>query len=332
MAAIAFTKPKVTPEDVTLSLLTGAGLSFLMVWDLYPCLGDGQEYKDLVIGALTWVDYDKDREWKALNLLFAGFIIFSMAMLMLFHHLRKRDVSATWVGAVQQLFRLAWLPAVFWFGTALMRPDMPFLLLNVSGLLVLLFAFIALAFARNPETVSAGDVMDAGLSSVLILMLGVFSAVALIVAVTQFSIPLRILLLNKGSGAIVFAAVLAATGFICWNTARAGSLPHLKRRFHQSLLLLQIALPLLLFILVSQYGFYQGRMIRLYQSTGLIFTVCVLVLFSWHRLYRRYQHWLQTERSGRLPSYRDTLSPASLYPIAVYTGCFFFSWLLFPLP
>ncbi|WP_020564246.1 hypothetical protein [Methylosarcina fibrata] len=329
MTAIAFTKPKVTPEDVTLSLLTGAGLSFLMVWDLYPCLSDGQEYKDLVIGALTWVDYDKDREWKALNLLFAGFVIFSMGMLMLFHHLRKKDVSATWIGAVQQLFRLAWLPAVFWLGTALMRPDMPFLLLNVSGFLVLLFAFIALAFARNPETVSAGDVAEAGLSSVLILMLGVFSVVAVIVAVTQFSIPLRLLLLNKGSGAIILAAVLAAIGFICWNTVRAGSLPRLKRGFHRSLLLLQITPPLLLFVLVSQYGFYQGSMIRLYQSSGLIFTVCVLVLFSWHRLYRHYQRWLQAERSGQLLSYRDMLSPASLYPIAVYTGCFFFSWATF---
>lgn len=326
MSAIAFTQTRITKEDLTLSLLTGAGLSFLMTWNIYPYLSDGQEYEDLVIGSLIWFDYDKDQEWKALNSLFAGFVFFSLAMTGLFHHLRTIDSSGNWISAVRQLFWLTWLPAVFWFGTALMRPDMPFFLLNLSGILVLFFAFMALILARKPTDVSSDDVMAIGLSSVLVLILTVFSVLAVTVVVAQFSMPARTFLLNNGNMPLPVAAIASAIAFIFWNLWHSESLPRMKMRLNLGLLLLQVALPLLLFVVVSQHYFYQGRMVRMYQSTALIGIVCVLMLFSWHKLYLRYQAAVQANnRKSTLP-YTDMLSPASLYSIAVYIGWVFFSW------
>jgi hypothetical protein len=324
MSGIAFTQTRITKEDLTLSLLTGAGLSFLMAWNIYPYLSDGQEYKDLVTGSLIWFDYDKDQEWKALNMLFAGFIFFSMGMIALFHYLRTRD-AGQWISAVHRLFWLAWLPAVFWFGTALMRPNMPFFLLNLSGIWVLLFVYITMAFARKSEEVTSGDVIEAGFCSVLVLVFGVFSILAVTTVVAQFSMPLRTLLLNKGSGDLVSAGSVLAIGFICWNLSFSKSLLQIKKRFHRGLLLLQIALPFLLFVEVSQYYFYQNSMIRMYQSTGLIILACALVLFSWYKLYRRYQRAVQAESAKEALTHIDLLSPASLYPIAIFVGGSFFS-------
>jgi hypothetical protein len=329
MSALASIKAGITEKDITLALLTGAGLSFLTIWNLYPYLGNGQEYKDLVVGALIWSDYDKDQEWKALNFLFAGFVFFSLAMAALFHTLRTRDIDGKRISAVQQLLWFAWLPAVFWFGTALMRPHMPVYWLNLSGILILLFVLLSLRMASHPHKVSPDDLTDAGFSMILLLLLGFFAVLAVIVVASQYSLPLRTLLLNKGSEDVVIAGIASVLGFIFWNLFFIRSLPSMKRRFHQALLLLQIPQPLLLFVTASQHYFYQGSMVRMYHSTALGCVLVALVLFSWYRLYRRYRTELQAKRAGGSSSYIDLLSPACLYPIAVYIGWVFFSWKTF---
>lgn len=320
-------KIRLTREDMSLSVFTAVGLSFILVWILFPhILKSGQVYKDLVVGALSWSDYDKDQEWKALNLFFACTVFFSVATGALFHSLRSQAFAGSWIDAMRELFWLAWIPAVYWLGTAFMRPDSVVFPLKLSGILILLLVALSWILVRRRQTtLSSGDVRDAGLSSILLLVLAAFSVLAMVVFASQFSTAFRASLNYKKVRLIVAGAMVLTSGFIVWNAAFAESFQAMKVRFHKALLLSQTALPLLLFSFVSQFYTYQNHIIRMHKSLPLVFVASILVLYSWFKLAQRYTRLVKAADDEKV-SYREILSPASLFSIAVYIGLVFFSW------
>lgn len=317
MSSLRLSKIRLTQEDLTLSILSGVGLAFIIVWNIYPYIGSGQEYKDLVVGNLIWSDYDKDKEWHALNLLIIGSVVFSLCISILFQHLRGKDISVDYIKATHQLFYIAWLPAIFWLGAALMRPNISPFIMSTSGVFLILIALIVLGLSRYKEKPAYKDVMDVGFSSILILGLSAFSILAIAVTIGKISIDSRDILL-KWSWILVSTGIVFALSFIVFNIYLSTSLTKMKHRFHLSLLILQVALPLLLFVFISKEYFYQDKILTMYKSNRLIIIIIGLIAFSWYMLLRRYQNLLKEKKAGIDSSYIGVMSAFALYPISVY--------------
>lgn len=317
MSSLVFSKIRLTREDLTLSILSGVGLAFLFVWNIYPYIGNGQKYTDLVVGNLIWSDYDKDKEWQSLNLLLIGSAVFSLCISILFQYIRGKDLSVDFIKATHKLFYIAWFPAMFWLGAALVRPNASPLIMSTSSVLVILIALIVLGLSRYKEKPAYKDMMDVGFSSILILVLSAFSILAIAVTIGKFSIDFRDTLL-KWSWLLVSSGVVFALLFIVSNVYFSTSIEKMKHRFHLSLLLLQAAIPFLLFVFTSKDYIYQGKILTMYKSTGLIILVVGLIALSWYMLFRRYQKLLKEREADKDTSYISVLSAAALYPIAVY--------------
>ncbi|MDO8444892.1 MAG: hypothetical protein Q7T53_02105 [Deltaproteobacteria bacterium] len=321
-----FDSMRIGKNDVTVAILSGVALAFIGVYKLYPYIGNGQDYIDLIVGALTWIDYDKEKEWRTLNLFFGGSILFSTFFAAFFAYLRAQAWDNYSIQEVRQLFGIAWIPAIFWLGNAFMRPDVPSFMLNVSAMLVIIIALIALGLSRFKDGLAPKDITDIGISAVLLLILSFFSILAISVALGKFSADLRGLLFQKWSLILVRASVASTILFIIISLFTARTIGALKRRLSSGLLLLQISLPLLLFVFISQSYVYQGKILAMYRSDLLLAVAGVLTLFSWWRLFKRYGEIKKKEMEGLVLPYSVSLSVASLYPVVVFVSYIQNSW------
>lgn len=309
---------KLTNEDVTLSMLSGVALSVIFVWNIYPFLGSGQEYKDLVVGNLIWSDYDKDKEWTAFRLLLIFSVVFSLGISVIFQYLREKKLSFDFLSTTHDLFYIAWFPAIFWLGAALVRPDISPFIMTTSCIFVFLIVLIVLGLSRLHEKTEKRDLMDIGLSSILILVLTVFSILALAIPAGMYSLYLRNILHDKWILILAGSGVILTFSFIIINIYFSDSVEKIKNRFHLSLLLLQIPIPFLLFVFISKYYIYQGKVLTMYRSNGIAFIVFCLIALSLYMLFQKYKKLLNENKNGKNTSYKDVLSMYSLYPIAIY--------------
>ncbi len=311
-------KRKLSREDVTLSILVGVGLAFLVAWKLYPHLGFGQEYNDIVVGSLTWDDYDKDREWRIFNIFITGTVVFSLSIAMFFQYLRSKELTDDFIRATRHLFCIAWLPAVFWLGAKFVISHPPSLYLYASAPLLILDFFIVIGLSRYKEKATYNNVIDIGISSILILFLSAFSILAIEIAIGEFSFEMREVFLQQLSKQQVFIGVVLAFLFIISNIYLSASLTKCKQRFHISLLLLQAIIPLLLFVYVSQYYVYKGEILTMYRSSKLAIAVILLIALSWLILFRRYKKIKKEMNENGNNSCEDVLSAAALFPLVMY--------------
>lgn len=301
-------------KEVTLAVLTGFGLSLLIVWTAYPSLGGAQMYQEPIFGALAPFDYSKDREWAALNLLVAGTAAIGLALAFMFGRLRAGGASEGFLSAARELIAIAWLPAVFWLGAQFAAAQVPLFLPRISGafLMLLLLLFGGLARFRREER--RDGFADAGLTALVILGLCLFSLVGCFVAAGHLSAG-GIGAFTPARGLNIYLAVFGGWFLVIAGVAALSpSVDAVRRRLHGLLLLLQVPLPLLLLVYAASFYRYAGTTVVMYRSLPLYVVIAGFAAYAWLRLFRAFRVW----RTAGLPSYRDVLCAPALFPVVAY--------------
>ncbi|MEK6531345.1 MAG: hypothetical protein AABZ23_02485 [Deltaproteobacteria bacterium] len=310
--------PSLRPSknDILISALSGLGFAFVLVWRLYPSMSFGQEYKDLIVGSIAWQDYDKDREWMALNLLVAFTVFFSAFFYLFLRRLKKKGLDIALLENVRFVLALAWVPALFWLGGAFMLPNIPSFFLDVSGVLVILTVLTVLGVLRYGPELKPEDLPQIWYSVFLTPVLAAFSSQAVLVAGDMFGLFTDAGFLGKHAGDIDGCAALVASVISFFFIFSSSTLTRLKNRLFYLKIILQAALPLLLLVFTSRDYLFDGRVERMYFSRPAVAAVFALTGLSWLMLFRAIRKRL-TENEAPF-SALSALSASALYPIAIY--------------
>lgn len=310
--------PSLRPSknDILISALSGLGFAFVLIWRLYPSMSLGQEYKDLIVGSIAWQDYDKDREWMALNLLVAFTVFFSAFFYLFLMRLKKRGLDAELLENVRFILALAWVPALFWLGGAFMLPNIPSFFLDGSGVLVILAVLTVLGVLRYGPGLKPEDLRQIWCSVFLVPILAAFSSQAVLVAGDRLGLFTDAGFLSKHAGDIDGYAALAASAISFFFIFSSSTLNRLKRRLFFLKIILQAALPLLLLVFSSRDYLFDGRVERMYFSRPAVVAVFALTGLSWLMLFMAIRR--RPVKNDAPFSAMSALSAAALYPIAVY--------------
>lgn len=313
-------KMKLTRKEITLAVFSGIGLAFILIWNIYPFLGTGQEYVDLVVGNLAWTDYDKDKELRAIYLFLICTVIFALCIALLFHYLKKRSLYIDYVSAARRLFCIAWMPALFWLGGAFMASYSRKFILDIAALLVISNIVNLIIITKRHKDAGYDDVIEIGICSILIMALSLFAVAGgavfigkVLVESTDFSRhSLNTWIVATFSLFFLFNAV---------NIYFGKTVLIIKSRFYLCLLLLQVFTPLLLFRFLSQGYIHKNDIVIMHKSYLLTAVIVGLLLFAWFSVFRLYKKLRKEMASGRETAFRNIMSAAALFPVAVYLSC-----------
>ncbi len=309
---------KPSKNDISISALSGLGFAFVLVWRLYPSMSFGQAYIDLIVGSIAWQDYDKDREWLALNLLILFTAFFSAFFYLFLRRLRKSGLDSDLLENARYVLAIAWVPAMFWLGGAFVLPNIPSFFLDVSGVLVILAVLTIIGVLRYRPGLKPEDLTQVWCSVFLIPILAAFSSQAILVAGERLGLLTNAGFLRKHAGDIDGYFALAASALSFFFIFSASTMVKLKQRLFYLKIALQAALPLLLLVFSSKDYLFEGHVERMYFSRPAVIAVFALTGFSWLMLLRAIKRRL-IGKDAPFPAL-SALSASALYPIAVYVS------------
>ncbi|MCY2952106.1 MAG: hypothetical protein NTU53_09025 [Planctomycetota bacterium] len=296
------------------SVLAAATLAFVATGLLWDWLSWGQTYTDIVTGAISWQDFDKDRDFRALYLLLGLMGIGSLLVFGLLRLVAGRCADRQVDGALSGVLGFALTPGALWLGNRLAHSDR-YVLPVLPALAVLgALGLIATMLKFRRELTATGVYMMGG-GGLFVILFGFMGGMGVATAICR--VP--------GAGpsvrgvaewvpwisASVGAAVAVAVGLGSRNVLIA------CRRSRVLLLAMQLPLPLLYLVLVPPPLIENGRVVDAGFQRRLLLVLGILVVGAVWRLGVRYRRERMTD-PGKGGSVERALCPLCVAAIAAF--------------
>ena len=296
-------------------VVAGVVVAYVLTGLLWPSLGRPQVYNDVVVGNITWLDIDKDRDFRALHLTVAVAAAAAVGVGALLRGLSREGVSGDVGQALNALLAFAMLPACWRLGRALTVPDHRFQPWDSVVLLLAVLAIVVGLYRYRRDLTGPLTMQIAG-GSLLALVLGFLSGLGIALFVGRFFPTAAVAMTGKAGLFGGLASLVAALGLVdAFATSRD---PHsLSRRIDRVLLLVQVPLPLLGFVMIPPPWVEGGRAIRAPYSITLPLVLGVLMAYSLASLWRRHRAWARGDVAGGC-GMGGVLEPSCLAAIAAY--------------
>lgn len=306
-----------------LPLLLAASVALIVTIRVRPFLiGVQQNYPEFVVGRIAWNAANKSGDYLTLLLFvattLAAGVFFNALFKILLGRCRNEDARS----AVRAQFAFALLPAVWWATEMLIRGSASSGLLN----LYLVLAFFSVVFSarllysRDPlDKPSVHALLGSPLLSVIFAVfavLGIFTAFGRTIPLflDAIGIDRYRTVVQWGLHIGVLGTLALAVSFLFIP----GSLTVAKKRLFTLLLVVQLPLPLLVFVLTPPFWRVQGQIVEGYETSSILLIVLgLLVAVSIGRWAKCFGRILQ-DQQDEVQTMRSVLIPSCLVYIPVF--------------
>ncbi len=207
-----------------------------------------QKYSQLAVGDITWTLGSKQPDYLLLLLFVLSFFVIYPSLQLFATAIQQRNGSAA-EQSCRQLLIYSLIPAGMWLGTIAFNSDPTLEFVIISTVLILLvLLFSGLLKSRGWQFATVQDHTACVGSSLLIVLLSIFSGIGLLLAITRLTLSWQPGT-DAGTIAAAITGVLAIGGLVRAWWGRS-SLPALHKKLRLLLGMAQLLLPLCFFVLL----------------------------------------------------------------------------------
>lgn len=296
-------------------LLAGVVVACAVTGMFWSKLHHHQVYQDVIVGAITWADDDKERDFRAYYLLVGLTLAGAVGVAALFRSLSPEGAKGEVGRSLNTLLLWALLPAAWRLGMALAVSGSDWVPKD-SLFLVLAVAAVAGGLWRFRRDLTGALVTQIGGASLLAVLFGFFGGLGVAVSAGRLFPALCISLGDKVSW--FWAAGAGGAGLaLAVIFVRARDVLALRRRVFQVVFVAQAPLPLLFAVMIPPPVREGAKAFATPHTLALPATLGLLALAATVLLVLRYRRWAGTG-DPTAAGINGVLAPLCLSAIAVF--------------